>query len=150
MPLANARSVTGVTVHGRIQASRPLHGGAVVRVGDATDQAHLVRLVGLPVKTAVRPGETVPAAHFDEPLQYGGCHTCHVIFLVMKFGFTNSSSKLLCNATSQRQFLGHAALDYGQCLVSLLSYRGRRNVTVLSPLAYRTMGTNLPLKLGLP
>lgn len=150
MLLAYACSIIRVTVHGCIQPPRPLHGGAVVRVGDATDEAHLVRLVGLPVEAAVRPRETVPAAHFDKTLQDGGCHTCHVIFLVMKFRFTNSSYKLLRNATDQRRFVGHAALDYGQCLVSLLSYRGRRNVTVLSPLAYRTTGTNLPLRLALP
>jgi hypothetical protein len=81
MALAYACSITGMTVRGSIQPSRALHGGAVIRVGDTTDQAHLVGLVRLPVKTAVRPGETVAAAHFDKTLQYGGCHTCHVIFL---------------------------------------------------------------------
>jgi len=59
-------------IGGHDQPSGPLHGVAVIGIDRATEQA---RLVGGAVDASVRPGEFVPAAHFDKPLQED-CHGC--------------------------------------------------------------------------
>jgi hypothetical protein len=53
------------------QAAGPLHGVAVVGVDRAAEEAGLV---GGAVDASVRPGELVPAAHFDKTLDEGICH----------------------------------------------------------------------------
>jgi hypothetical protein len=56
-----------------------LHGVAVIGVDRATQKAGLV---GGAVDSSVRPGELVPAAHFDKALDEGICHG-FVGFLLM-------------------------------------------------------------------
>jgi hypothetical protein len=58
-------------IRGRHQAAGPLHGIAIIRIDRAAEQAGLV---GGAVDASVRPGELVPAAHFDEALNEGICH----------------------------------------------------------------------------
>ena len=55
------------------QPAGALHGGAVIGIDRAAKEA---RLVGGAVDASVRPGELVPAAHFDKALQEGICHGC--------------------------------------------------------------------------
>jgi hypothetical protein len=76
--------VGGVVIHWRSQPAGPAHGGAVKSVDHATNEAHLVGLVGFAVHPAVRPGKVVPAAHFNKALQDRICHICHWIFDVTK------------------------------------------------------------------
>ena len=57
----------------RDQPAGATHGGAVIRIDRAAEEA---RLVGGAVDAGVRPGEFMPAAHFDKPLQEGICHGC--------------------------------------------------------------------------
>ena len=59
-------------IGGRNHAAGAAHGGAVIGIYRAAEQA---RLVGGSVDAGVRPGEFVPAAHFDKPLQED-CHGC--------------------------------------------------------------------------
>jgi hypothetical protein len=75
-----AFSLAGFWVQGLVarinrgnQPAGPAHGRAIVRVGRPTEEAYLV---GLAVNSVVRPGEPVPAAHFDKPLQEGISHAC--------------------------------------------------------------------------
>lgn len=58
---------------GHNQSSRTAHGGAVIRIDRAAEEA---RLVSGAVDAGVGPREFVPAAHFDKPLQKGICHGC--------------------------------------------------------------------------
>ena len=73
--LALVGSVAGrvARIGGRDQAAGAAHGGAVIGIDRATEQTGLV---GGAVDASVRPGELVPAAHFDKPLQEGICHGC--------------------------------------------------------------------------
>ena len=57
---------------------------------------------------------------------------------------------LLRYALDRRVFLGHRRREYGQCLVSLLSYRGMRNVTDLWKARGGTTGIPLWARLALP
>jgi hypothetical protein len=60
-------------VWGHDQPAGALHGCAVVGIDRAAKEA---RLIGGAVDASVRPGELVPAAHFDKPLQERICHGC--------------------------------------------------------------------------
>ncbi|HMJ21296.1 MAG TPA: hypothetical protein VK513_05285, partial [Terriglobales bacterium] len=71
-------------------------------------------------------------------------------YLPYSFRFHRGFSKLLRQPPDPREFIGHRPWNYGQCLVSLLGYRGWRYVTVLSHAAVSTTGMNLPDKLALP
>jgi len=68
-----------VSVYGGDHASGALHGGAVIGINCATQEAGLVSGA---VETGMRPGELVPAAHFDKALDEGICHG-FVGFLLM-------------------------------------------------------------------
>jgi len=87
----------------------------------------------------------MPAAHFEKTFQDRTCHICHIVSR-----FHRGFSKLLRQPPDPREFIGHRPWNYGQCLVSLLGYRGWRYVTVLSHAAVSTTGMNLPDKLALP
>src|SRR4029077_10688858 len=60
-------------VWGDDQPAGALHGCAVVGIDRAAKEA---RLIGGAVDASVRPGELVPAAHFDKALQERICHGC--------------------------------------------------------------------------
>jgi len=57
--------------------------------------------------------------------------------------------KLLRDTPDQSWFVVHRRQDYGQCMVSLLGYRGMRNVIGRSNAPTGTIGTTLMAKIGL-
>ena len=74
IPPARVVTVAGVAICRRNQAAGAAHSGAVISVDSATDEAYLVRLVGLAVHAGVRPGKIMPATHFEKTFQDWTCH----------------------------------------------------------------------------
>jgi len=62
---------------------------------------------------------------------------------------TNTVLKLLRDTPNQCSFLVHRPQDYGQCMVSLLGYRGMCNVIDHSNVRTGTIGTSLIAKIRL-
>jgi hypothetical protein len=66
------------------------------------------------------------------------------------FDVLSAVLNLTREAVDASVFLGHRRQEYGQCLVALLSYRGRRNVTAEWKPEGGTTGIPLRARVALP